>query len=628
MKFHSLSIQAFRSFRGDEVLHFPESPDAFILVSGQNLLEPTLGANDVGKTTLWSALTWCLFGKTERGVTGKSVLSWDSEDLCSVFLEFEVRGILYTLLRTASPNTLVLTEEGQEEGRGVTQGEVDALVGCDFTTFLSTCFMSQFGRFFFDLSPAEKLQLFSDALCLDVWIKASDTARSTTKEHQRDLADAESKHSRLQGRLEESKKRLKEATKAAAAWEDERASRLKKHDADVASLDAEIDDACARVDKLALRAKKRDKLIRAAQKRLEPIESRLKRLTASANDARSGRGGIIFLKQEVSDLEEAIEETEELGRSCPTCEQTITEARKAKIKAALEKSLSGTRAALSSKQEQYARLKKLIDDDEAELGELLQEKKELEGQRDKLARDCARGADAVANLERLLESAQERRRELAEQANPHQTVLDRLSTDIESFKSGLEEAAAAVHDLKERLDRAEYWVKGFRDVRLWLVEQALAEFEILANNSMHQLGLEGWQLSFEAERTTTEGKVTRGFNVSVYSPGSEDPVPWANLGGGVTQRLRIAGAVGFAALVSSRRGFWPSIEVWDEPTAHLSQDGVADLMQFFALRARESGRQVWVVDHRSLESGDFSDEVIIRKDDKGSHIIQTGRATR
>lgn len=102
------------------------------------------------------------------------------------------------------------------------------------------------------------------------------------------------------------------------------------------------------------------------------------------------------------------------------------------------------------------------------------------------------------------------------------------------------------------------------------------------------------------------------------SPDSPEEVPWESWSGGETQRLRIACSIGLANLIRARMPNAPELEIWDEPTSFLAEEGVQDLIDFFSERAEE--RQVFLIDHRSLDSGAFDRIFTVTKDKQGSHI--------
>lgn len=64
-----------------------------------------------------------------------------------------------------------------------------------------------------------------------------------------------------------------------------------------------------------------------------------------------------------------------------------------------------------------------------------------------------------------------------------------------------------------------------------------------------------------------------------------------------------------------------NIEVLDEPTRHLSNEGVQDLCEFLSARATSLERNVWLIDHMAFESGIFENVVTVVKSKNGSRLI-------
>jgi DNA repair exonuclease SbcCD ATPase subunit len=204
--------------------------------------------------------------------------------------------------------------------------------------------------------------------------------------------------------------------------------------------------------------------------------------------------------------------------------------------------------------------------------------------------------------------------------NPYQDLLDKAELSISQTRKQIAATKLDIEAASTTLEARRYWVKGFKDLRLWLIEDALAELEIETANALQQLGLFGWTVTFEVERETQAGTVSRGFNVLVRSPSTDKPVRWESWSGGETQRLRIAGALALAQVVKARRAAVPGFEIWDEPTTHLSDTGIADLLTFFRGRALEQRRLVWLIDHRSHKAGSFDGEYRVVRTSNGSRI--------
>jgi DNA repair exonuclease SbcCD ATPase subunit len=180
--------------------------------------------------------------------------------------------------------------------------------------------------------------------------------------------------------------------------------------------------------------------------------------------------------------------------------------------------------------------------------------------------------------------------------------------------------------LTRAMERTKFWVKGFKDIRLLVIEEVLQELELTSNAMLAEVGLVDWRISYVIERETKAGTTSRGLNVSILSPKSRDAVKWESWSGGEGQRLRMVGALALSEVLLDHVGIQPDFEVLDEPTQHLSAEGVRDLCDFLAVRAEQLERRTFYIDHMAVESAQFSSTTTIEKDADGSHILRTPRS--
>jgi hypothetical protein len=135
---------------------------------GENAVEPTLETNGAGKSTIWNALTWCLFGRTCDGLRGPDVVPWTYNGRPWVTVHFDLDDELHQVQRGANPNIL------RFNGADIDPLALQRKLGMNFDTFTHTQILGQDrtqSPLFFDLPPRGKLQLFSDALDLERWDK-------------------------------------------------------------------------------------------------------------------------------------------------------------------------------------------------------------------------------------------------------------------------------------------------------------------------------------------------------------------------------------------------------------------------------------------------------------------------
>jgi len=88
-----------------------------------------------------------------------------------------------------------------------------------------------------------------------------------------------------------------------------------------------------------------------------------------------------------------------------------------------------------------------------------------------------------------------------------------------------------------------------------------------------------------------------------------------------SQRWMLAVTFGLSEVLLARAGILPNIEMLDEPTQHLSQAGIDDLLDHLKQRAIDAQRAIYFIDHRALDRGAFDGVIQIEKDQAGSRLV-------
>jgi DNA repair exonuclease SbcCD ATPase subunit len=100
---HSLTLIGFKCLAAVTTFQFPTTPGLYF-VTGRNEVNPELEANACGKSTLFcDAVSWCLYGKTPRGVKAGDVINWDASSAKGEFA-FESKGVNCRVQRGQHPN--------------------------------------------------------------------------------------------------------------------------------------------------------------------------------------------------------------------------------------------------------------------------------------------------------------------------------------------------------------------------------------------------------------------------------------------------------------------------------------------------------------------------------------------
>lgn len=575
----SLTLCNFKAFSGEHSLKLAQRSGLYH-VSGRNLAAPELGANGVGKTTIWDALLWVLWGKTGRdGKPGAAITPWGggegNKDFVQVELRFKRGDKEHWLVRGRGPNRLELYED--DAPHAITQEDIPRLLGMSEEMFRRTMILAQFGTLFLDMKADQQTSMFSEALALDQWLSAAAVAGMSAKEAGEKVRTLEREGAELQSVCAELEAQMKEARLRADAFEEELEKDIADQRAIVAALDKQI-------------AKVRAKL------GVPPKEP-----TPDAKIARLSEKILAESSHLNRETEDATRKLGENGGKCSKCGQPIKNEKLLDKIAALQDA---------------SRLRvKAWHDDIREL-QATRNEANLAFQKE---RDAFRVREReLDDLIRAVERGERSIKELKEAPNTEEQAYERFKTRRQEKRMRRSELTADLAKANLRLSQAEFWVKAFKEIRLSIIDEVLVELEVAAQRHAALLGLVGWRIKFQTERVNTSGQTSYAFTVLLFPPGEDGAIKWESYSGGESQRWQLAVAFGLSEVLLSRAGVDPNIEVLDEPTRGLSSEGIADLLEHLRDRALDLGRAIYLVDHHALDKGAFDGVLMVERNKKGS----------
>ena len=621
MNFKSITIQGFRTFIEKQTFCVDDIEDKTLnYVTGENKVETSLEGNDVGKSSLFEALCFCLYGTTSTKLRAGDVANWNKSKKCFVQVVFEKNKTTYVLCRQWNHNKLILGGLNSTiQNSEITQDDLENLIGLNFSGFLYSVFISQFTSQFFDLDPMDKLKVFSDMLRLEDWLDRSEKAKVKAKDIKGNIESAINEKYKLEGKLD--------------------VLNGQSYDKDIDKWDS---DKKEKMDSL----KDKDSTLKNVKKELsvtkKELDSELSSLTAdfSAFEIKAVKSkkeatkiveacfqaGQIISKHEGSmvEIKKVIKKFESVKNTCPYCDQKVSEkylrdqlrdldVRYDEIKGK-SKALEHNRKLLQEKEDKAIKVSHELDDKFSDMRDDMNDaRRELSVLKAKISMN----KEAMDNLQGDIDGVQK-------ESNPYIKLKRKNVVDKKDINALLNKMENTLEDLNKKYSLYEFWVKGFKDVRLFVVSQALQEFEICINNNLQRLGLNEWLVKLSVERDVNKGRsVRRGFSVEVQSPYNDRFVSFKCWGGGVSQRLRLAGTMGLIDLIRSRTGAECNIEVWDEPSQFLSPEGIDDLISVLKDRSVGGCKKVFLIDHRDLSSHSlFNSIIFIEKRKSGSFIIK------
>jgi len=627
LEFLWVKFSDFKTFTGEHKVTLALDPGLYFW-TGKNKAEPQMGANGVGKSTVFDALFWCFWGKTIKDSRpANAVVPWnDAKAAPAAMVRFRRDGVSMTLIRTRKPNKLVIRTTPTKNGkrietfdREIQQEDVSGILGMNEETFRRTILIGQFGTMFLDLKPEAQSAMFSDALELDRWLRAAKLAGAKATVQEDLLIATDKTITGAEARIEELRTQRAEAKEEAEAWEVEHARAATKAAKAVDAAQASLD---------ALEAKPAAKSVLAARlqgvrdaKRAAGADARaaVKRCDAKLNQS---RGAALVLVTELKGLRDKLTQLDEgtKDKTCPSCGQKVSGKHLAKEVAAVIAEVENTQEAITAANEIVAadREKKVtaealvtaIEEEIENLGDQVAEAEkahtEWKGQRD------------TARAE--LDAAKAALRRVKNDENPHTETDARLLERINKIKESLKESRAARTVAEQAAGSYKYWANAFKEIRLGLIDEVLKELEVASAAHAERLGLVDWDIKFQTERENKSGDTSYGFNVLLFPPGQKDPVRWESYSGGEDRRWQLAVTFGLSEVLLARAGLTSNLEVLDEPAQHMSPEGVESLLESLADRAKENGKTIFYVDHQSLDRGYFDGIFTVVRDKEGSRV--------
>jgi len=607
--FIKLEIQSFKGFiDGPHVLSFRPDQAGLFFIAGNNKSEPRLGSNGAGKSSVWDCLAWTLYGRTAGGLKNPDITPWKGGKKVDCMLTVCVDGIDRKIRRTASPNRLTIDDKdaGQEA--------VDKLLGMVFDVFTQTVLLAQSQPLFFDMPPRDKMAMFANVLDLDRWDYRSLAASKKVSELADRCLDLENDITAIDAAFNEVEDMLGALKKSSGKWEQERLEVVESYKTQLKSAEKSQKKSQTKYNSADLEydgAHMQIKLLDNSREKALSDNQRINKKYAAAE--------AIVRSLDVRCLE-LIKERKEMGSSdiCPTCGQSLVgtaldnhkKQLKTKIDALKKQVKAGVDKKLVKSAEKATTILDAIKDD---IEEFRDKASKADISRDFWRSNLATADVQVSNLTKSIESE-------TDGDNPYIDQMSKLRRRRGKLMQEERGLNKKLNQLNRVMVRTKFWVGGFKDIRLYIIEDVLQELQLASNAMLEEVGMVGWEINSSIEAETKTGSIRRGVLVSIKSPTNEQSVKWECWSGGEGQRLRLIGALALSEVLLNHANIETGIEVLDEPTRHMSGEGVDDVCEFLADRANRLGKAIFYTDHSAIESLHFAGVTTIVKDKYGSHI--------
>jgi hypothetical protein len=106
--------------------------------------------------------------------------------------------------------------------------------------------------------------------------------------------------------------------------------------------------------------------------------------------------------------------------------------------------------------------------------------------------------------------------------NPFTAICNDLEQKFNDTKRSLVKYDEEETKLVQEIEIHKFWQKGFKDIRLELIDTTLMELSLTTKRNAEALGLEGWDIQFSTEKEKKSGDISQSFTVLLYPPGRKN----------------------------------------------------------------------------------------------------------
>lgn len=606
-----------------------------ILITGDNQDTAAANNNGAGKSTIFKALLWCLFGKTLDGDKHDRVIRRGAERAEVQILLIHPGGnwVVRRWRERGKPGLEVaaVKTKGRERSKTVYQEPVEGspdelqakiieLLGRDFRAFCNTSMFGQGDhKRFFSAGNQERSDTLHKITRSDIYRRAEmrlregraktvsaeitklehavEVARSRIEEY--DLEDLERQVDEWEEEQERKIDIALESVRQNTEWAKKVAAETKKRRTDLEKALADAEEGAREIERMEQEAQEAETKAGECRERIRNLETKIRELDYKAK----GKG----------------EKLELFAHDrCPECTAPLTQGAPAAYRKKLEAELKEAtaeadplRVQLKVQQGERAKFERQITQLEHalnEAGEAVDRPEDIQSELNTLD---ATSAERAASYREAARTALEHMKGLEAEENPHEAGLERARERLQELKK---ERAEREKELKaRRLDMAhiEFWLRGFRALPSLLLDSVMPY--VTERTNAHLMTLADGDISVEinTQRELKKGGQKDEITITCMIEGVDDATP----SDGQKKKLEIGTDLALVDLAMTRE-HGSDLLFLDEVLDGLDAEGEARVMRLLRdLRSQRSS--IFVITHEPDLAQAFERQI---------HVVKSGKA--
>jgi DNA repair exonuclease SbcCD ATPase subunit len=611
----------FGSFYGTHQLDLRNRGLTFVL--GDNLDEPKMESNGAGKSTVFDALFWALFGTVPKGDKAQSVVNEEAGKRCWVQVELEVEK---------DETWLVYRYRQMPEGHGVklfcmkgnevtnctmmdgkaTDARIETVIGMDKDVFLAAVYRKQGDNFdFADATDSERKRILSRIVpelseCDRLQERAKEKAAEASTAYSNVIAANQAIEANLAGYKQTNVGVMEEQ------WRANRDQRLQQAQAQLQQAQEALQYAQSVVAVLPQKQQELASLVAPEVTWAWATERdrRLQACNAAQQPVSQANAHVEHINKRLQKLE-AMQEGE-----CSECGQPVTgqhlQNEKAKLHAELTQAQASRDQAIHGLDQADAHYREAVgyaDQEKAYNDGVLASYNHQKGVLEAEIRQLQQ-----TNLQ-YLQTQVDNAQYSVSQIQAEQWIAPDNATSIQVFEEQLAAGQKEAEQKLALLNHWQWWVEALsnKGIKSYILDSRIELMTDAANSWVQALtGGTTW-VRFETQSMTSSGKLNEQFNIRIFRhnpDGTTTERSYRSWSGGEKKRVALGIDQGLSQLVASRASKSWGLYIIDESfRQHMDSGGREAVFELLQSMDRDS---IFVVDHDKEMAGQFERQLKVR----------------
>lgn len=635
MKIELIEIKNYGPFYGEHTFSF--SDRGLSLVMGDNQDEPRMDSNGAGKSSIFDALDWCLFGKIPRGDHADSICNEESK-YCEVRVHLkDDAGVGSTVMRSRGKKNNLVFVEGSVDRTALdmkeTQQYIERYLGLDRDVFHAAVLFGQMDLVHYaDSTDSQRMEILTKILRLDEVDKLLERAKVKINE----LA---TKRGVAEGNLlaqEAVLLNLKSVDFSVQIqnWEDDRAAEVRNLQDAKERNRIVVNASQESLNSLPGMRTELAQLEKALYDLVTPSSEAITVLKANIAVEERNRDSLSAQTHKTKALIEQYQATLSSPQPvCESCGQVVSTQHIQEKLTALE---AQARGELEGYQESRDKVLSYVEQLTAHQTEYDKQHSGVQATRNDLTGRVTTIKGNIqtielqeANYQKAMESYRGIERILIAKQLETNPFIDSKKENENKIKAQEYRITAIENDVKNlgmEYQYLEFWVKalGAKGLKSYILDSRLQELTDAANQWVRILTGGTIWVQFEAQKQTRGKKLVNSPDIRVCRWNSDNTITERNFkswSGGEKQRISFAIDFGLSRLIANRAKQSYDLLILDEVFKHLDRSGKEAVMEMLQTLAAEKS-SVLVVEHDTEFQGSFEHRIVVQKKNRRSTILE------